>query len=65
MRLILFNELKPKKSIPYCRDHVRRLSKVDRFPKPVPLSNRRIAFVEDEIDAWIAAKIASRDGRTE
>jgi prophage regulatory protein len=61
MRLIPFSDLKPKKDIPYCRDHLRRLSKADLFPKPVALSNRRIAFVEEEIDAWVAAKIAARD----
>jgi prophage regulatory protein len=61
--LILFSDLKLKKNIPYCRDHARRLSKVGLFPEPVALSNRRIAFVEAEIDAWIAEKIAARDER--
>jgi prophage regulatory protein len=62
MRLIPFADLRPKKGIPYCRDHTRRLSKVGRFPKPVPLSNRRIAYVEEEIDQWVAEKLAARNG---
>jgi len=61
--LILFKDLRLQKNIPYCRDHMRRLSKAGLFPKPVALSNRRIAFIESEIDAWIAAKIAARDGQ--
>jgi len=32
------------------------------FPKQVPLGTHRIAFVESEIDAWIAARLAARDG---
>ncbi|MFW1853065.1 helix-turn-helix transcriptional regulator [Acinetobacter guillouiae] len=32
-----------------------------RFPKPVVLSERRVAWVESEIDAWIAERIASRN----
>ncbi len=31
------------------------------FPKPVKIGGQAIAFVETEIDAWIAAKIAARD----
>jgi prophage regulatory protein len=61
MRLISWGDLEPKKGIRYCRDHTRRLSKSGRFPKPVQLSNRRIAYIEEEIDAWIAAKLAARD----
>lgn len=30
------------------------------FPKPVPLGGV-VAWVESEIDAWIAARIAARD----
>lgn len=31
------------------------------FPQPVKIGGQAIAFVEAEIDAWIAAKIAARD----
>lgn len=30
------------------------------FPKPVFISERRVAWIESEIDAWIAERIASR-----
>ncbi len=32
-----------------------------RFPKPVRLGYKAVRFVEAEIDAWIAARIAERD----
>ncbi|HAU4893603.1 TPA: AlpA family transcriptional regulator [Aeromonas hydrophila] len=31
------------------------------FPKTVSLGGRSVAFVEAEIDAWMAARIAARD----
>jgi prophage regulatory protein len=31
------------------------------FPKPVRIGARRIAFFQDEIDAWLAQRIAERD----
>ncbi|WP_461431947.1 helix-turn-helix transcriptional regulator [Hoeflea alexandrii] len=30
------------------------------FPQPVPLGDRRIAFVRSEVEAWIRERIASR-----
>jgi predicted DNA-binding transcriptional regulator AlpA len=60
MRLIAFDQLESR-GVPYTRDHLRRLCKADLFPRPVPLSNRRIAFVADEVDAWVSAKIKARD----
>lgn len=32
-----------------------------RFPKPIPLGSRTVAWASDEIRAWIAARIAARD----
>ena len=32
------------------------------FPEPVPIGEKRIAFVEDEIDQWIADRIKRRKG---
>lgn len=34
---------------------------VDEFPKPVDLGNSLSAWVEDEVDAWIDARISARD----
>ena len=31
------------------------------FPKPAPLGDRAVAWIEAEIDAWILAQRATRD----
>ena len=56
LKLISFDRLKPEKGIDYCRDHLRRKVKAREFPQPVALSDRRIAWREDEIDAWLASR---------
>ncbi|RUO26001.1 transcriptional regulator [Aliidiomarina minuta] len=32
-----------------------------RFPKPVPLGGRAVAWVADEIEDWIAQRVTERD----
>lgn len=32
-----------------------------RFPKPVRIGARRVAFFQDEIDWWLARRVAERD----
>jgi prophage regulatory protein len=59
--LIIFSELKPKKGIPYSRDHLRRLWKAGKFPKPVDVGPGRLAWVEEEIDAHVEGIVAARD----
>ncbi|HEY0125307.1 MAG TPA: AlpA family phage regulatory protein [Rhizobium sp.] len=36
------------------------MSDEGRFPKPVLLGERRIAFVRAEVEAWIDGRIAAR-----
>ncbi|MFI3904726.1 helix-turn-helix transcriptional regulator [Ochrobactrum sp. S1502_03] len=36
------------------------LAKEDHFPKPIPLTVKRIAFVRSEVEAWIDSRIAAR-----
>lgn len=33
-----------------------------RFPRPVQLTARRVGWPEADIEAWLADKIAARDG---
>ena len=61
IRLITYAQLCPEKGIRYTRRHLRDLILGGRFPKPVHLSTARIAWIESEIDAWLAEKIAKRD----
>ena len=44
--------------------HIRRLVKAGEFPKPVPLGERAVGFVEAEVIAWQEARIAKRDAAT-
>ncbi|GLR91312.1 helix-turn-helix transcriptional regulator [Bradyrhizobium iriomotense] len=37
-----------------------RWERAGRFPRRVALSSQRVAWVESEIDAWLADRIAAR-----
>jgi predicted DNA-binding transcriptional regulator AlpA len=62
-RLLSVYELKPEKGINYSPRYIRKLTRLGKFPKPVPLSpgGRRKGYPEDEIDQHIADMIAARD----
>jgi predicted DNA-binding transcriptional regulator AlpA len=59
-RLIGEDELR-KKGIKYSRSQRARLTREGKFPKPVRGAAKANAWVESEIDAYIAALIAERD----
>ncbi|HDL7797762.1 TPA: AlpA family transcriptional regulator [Yersinia enterocolitica] len=46
----------------YSKAWIYRLIKQGRFPKPVKIGSRSIAFVESEIDEWINQRIAESRG---
>lgn len=46
------------------RRSIDRAVKAGRFPKPVRLSDGRIAYVEAEVLAWNAARVEERDSDT-
>jgi len=50
-----------KRGINYSKPHLWRLERDEKFPKRVKLSAGRIAWVAEEIDDWLAQKIAARD----
>ncbi len=60
MKLLPYSQLKPVKGISYCRVHLMRKIEAGEFPSPISLSGKRIAWLEEEIDAWIADKVATR-----
>ena len=45
----------------YHPEYMMRLSRAGKFCKPVITGNRTINFVEHEVDAWIAERMAARD----
>lgn len=63
MKLIDYKRLGSDKGIPYSRDHLRRKVKAREFPQPIAISSSRIAWVEADIDAWLAEKAAARNGQ--
>ncbi len=44
------------------RSHMYALIQKGEFPKPIKLSERSSAWLESEVQAWIDARIAARDG---
>lgn len=58
--LLSYSDLRTKKGIPFSRVHLWRLIRDGKFPKPIELSKSRSAWIESEIDDWIAAKAAER-----
>ena len=61
VRLIPYEALKAK-GIPYSKPHLWRLERAGKFPKRVPIGAGRYAYIEAEVDEYIAQKIAERDG---
>ena len=60
-KLIPMDGLGTARGIVYSRSQLYRLIRAGKFPKPIRLSENRVAFCEHEIDAWIESKIAERD----
>lgn len=59
-RLLNRDDLRAR-GIPFSRVHIHRLEKLGRFPRSVAVGQNRRAWLEHEIDAFIAARIAERD----
>ncbi|MFW6028188.1 MAG: helix-turn-helix transcriptional regulator [bacterium] len=60
MQLLDYDGLKAK-GICYSKPQLWRKVKAKSFPAPIKIGAARIAWVEQEIDRWIAEKIAERD----
>jgi prophage regulatory protein len=45
------------------RSSLYALIAANEFPQPVKVGARRIAFVESEVNQWIAQRIAARDDK--
>jgi prophage regulatory protein len=58
-KIVGFNDLAPR-GIRFSRVHISRLEKEGKFPKHLNLAPQSIGWLEEEIDAWIAARAAER-----
>ena len=47
---------------PYSLNHSRRLEAQGSFPKRVRIGANRVAWVREEIDQWIEARVNARNG---
>ena len=61
MKLLDYAGLQDR-GVTYSRAQLWRLWTTGKFPKPVKLSQSRNAWVASEVDDWIAARVAERDG---
>lgn len=43
------------------RTAINRWRALDKFPKAVPLGDKRVAFVRAEVESWINARIRERE----
>ena len=63
MRLVPFSKLETAYDIPYTRQHLRRLAKAGKFPKPVKVTEdgRSIAWIDEEIEEHLRQRAAARN----
>jgi prophage regulatory protein len=59
VRLIREPEVERRTGLP--RDRINLEEAAGRFPQRVPLTRRTMAWVESEVDAWVAERVAARD----
>ena len=59
--LIRLPRVKTKTAVP--RSSIYDLMAQGKFPLPVPIGVRRVAWIESEIDEWIAKQIQQRKPR--
>jgi prophage regulatory protein len=45
----------------FSRSEIYRLVGLKRFPAPIPLGERAVAWDLDEVQAWVQSRIAARD----
>ena len=60
LKLLTFKQLNAEKGIFYSRVHLMRKVEAGEFPPPVPISDRRIAWLESDVDGWVAGRAALR-----
>lgn len=48
-----------RRRVPYSRATIYRLITAGQFPRPYSLGARAVAWLESEVDAWIAARVGA------
>jgi len=60
-KLVSKKELKSIFGVPYSFAHIARLEAAGQFPKRVRLGACRVAWIAEEVAAWIDERIATRE----
>jgi prophage regulatory protein len=60
-RILTYPQLKPEKGVPWTRQYLSRLEAAGKFPRRVQLGPNTVAWVEAEIDEWLAGRAAERE----
>jgi prophage regulatory protein len=55
VRFLRLSEVRHR--VPYSRATIYRLITAGQFPRPYSLGARAVAWLESEVDAWIAARV--------
>lgn len=45
------------------RPSIYKMIRDRKFPRPIPVSSRTVAWLESEVDAWIEGQVKLRDSR--
>lgn len=59
-KLVSKKELKSVYGIPYSPQHIARLEASGKFPQRVQLGECRVAWLAEEVQAWIDERVARR-----
>ena len=59
-KLVSKKELKSIYGVPYSVQHIARLELAGRYPKRIKLGQCRVAWLSEEIEAWIEERVANR-----
>jgi prophage regulatory protein len=59
MRFLSLDDLRAR-GVTFTRVHLARLEASGKFPKHVQLGENRVAWLEEEFDAWVADRLAER-----
>ena len=47
-----------RERVPYSRSTIYALIQKNEFPKPISIGERAVAWLEVDVDEWIAARVA-------
>ena len=60
MQLLDRNGLR-EKGIPFTKQHIDRLIRKGEFPRPIKIGSNTNAWIEDEVDQYVADRVTQRD----